>query len=584
MSTIRRRFATLVVMAAVAPLVLYGLVSVLSLRRGTRESVMTGHTNVLAEASARVAQYVDDNVALLRSVAGVLRQPDITERQQTRILTSFVLDFPEFREATLVDGAGQPLASSRLGPAAPRRLDEARANGGLHLSPIDIDEDLLPKTSVTLSIDGTPDGDRWLVGDLSLEELWRTLDRIRVGQQGFALLVDADGRLLAHGDPDSKDRVARGETLDAHPLVEALARRGGADAAPLALEYDAPNGQRVLGAGVRLPLTGWRLLLEQPTTEAYAVATRLVRLLVATIALALVFTLAWGLYSARAVVRPLDTLMGATRSLAGGNLDTRVSVAGDLELVRLGESFNTMADRLAELQAETVRQERQAMFGKVAAGLAHDLAHPVQNLGNNCRLMVRMHDDADYRETFARIAEREVGIIRRMLDDLKNLARPMALERFPVDLNRSLREAVEELATDAADAGIELALDLPAEPVVVAADLFALGRVHRNLIVNAIQATPAGGRITVSARRDGGRARATVADTGCGIEPERLSAIFDDFVTTKRRGLGLGLAISRKIVEQLGGSIGVESAVGRGTTFTLEFPSAEPVGAAAGNR
>jgi signal transduction histidine kinase len=97
--------------------------------------------------------------------------------------------------------------------------------------------------------------------------------------------------------------------------------------------------------------------------------------------------------------------------------------------------------------------------------------------------------------------------------------------------------------------------------------------VYRNLITNAIQATAAGGRVSIATVRDGDHVEISVADTGSGIPADRLSKVFDDFVTTKRRGLGLGLAISKRIVEQLDGTITVESEVGRGTSFTLRFPA-----------
>jgi signal transduction histidine kinase len=109
-------------------------------------------------------------------------------------------------------------------------------------------------------------------------------------------------------------------------------------------------------------------------------------------------------------------------------------------------------------------------------------------------------------------------------------------------------------------------------PVYIKGDLFALNRVYRNLITNALQATASGGRVAVRTRREDDHAFIEVADTGSGIPKDRLDTIFDDFVTTKKRGLGLGLAISKKVVEQLGGSIGVTSEVGGGTTFALRFP------------
>jgi signal transduction histidine kinase len=106
--------------------------------------------------------------------------------------------------------------------------------------------------------------------------------------------------------------------------------------------------------------------------------------------------------------------------------------------------------------------------------------------------------------------------------------------------------------------------------------------VYRNLITNAIQATQAGGRVTIATSRIRDVVEVSVTDTGTGIPAERLTAIFDDFVTTKKRGLGLGLAITKRIVEQLAGSISVASELGKGTTFTMRFPVAKrPVAVAA---
>jgi signal transduction histidine kinase len=145
-------------------------------------------------------------------------------------------------------------------------------------------------------------------------------------------------------------------------------------------------------------------------------------------------------------------------------------------------------------------------------------------------------------------------------------------------------EVIESMQPLAETAGITLRTELSSEPVYVEGDLFALGRVYRNLVVNAIQATAPGGLVVAAVERQNGRAQIRIYDTGCGIPPDRLQAIFEDFVTTKRRGLGLGLAITRKIVEQLGGRISVASEVGKGTTFVIDFPptSARPMAQAAG--
>ena len=176
------------------------------------------------------------------------------------------------------------------------------------------------------------------------------------------------------------------------------------------------------------------------------------------------------------------------------------------------------------------------------------------------------------RETFRRTVDRELVALRRFLDDLRHLVRPKPVERFAMDVNGSVAEIVDPMRAEGERQGIAIEAHYASERLVINGDRFALGRVYRNLITNAIQATAQGGSVTIATARAGDRVEITVTDTGSGIPPERLSAIFDDFVTTKRRGLGLGLAISKRIVEQLDGTITVASEVGRGTTFTLRFP------------
>ena len=170
------------------------------------------------------------------------------------------------------------------------------------------------------------------------------------------------------------------------------------------------------------------------------------------------------------------------------------------------------------------------------------------------------------------------------MDDLRNVVKPKPIERFAMDVNVAVAEIVESMRAEGERAGVARRGALRTdEPLVIDGDRFALGRVYRNLMTNAIQATAAGGRVTiVDGAASATASRSRVTDTGSGIPADRLAAIFDDFVTTKRRGLGLGLAISKRIVEQLDGTIAVESEVGRGTAFTLRFP-ARPIGGAGGS-
>ena len=436
------------------------------------------------------------------------------------------------------------------------------------MSPIRVDEDLLPTTvfAVPLTRLGQPAG--WLVGEFSLEEMWRMVDDIRIGAHGFALVVAPDGTLVAHGDPDKKTLVASARNMKGHPLVDL-----GSASLPASREFVDEGGQRQLAVAARIRDLGWTVIVEQPTREAYATATALQKQLLIAIGLALLLMIGVGLRFGRQFIAPIFTLKGATQAVAAGDLESRVNIATGDEFTDLGNAFNSMADRLVELQENVKRQERQAMFGRIAAGLVHDLSHPIQNIGNSTRLLMRDDVDAESREMFQRTIERELTTLKRFLDDLRNVVKPKPVERFPLEINASVAEIVESMHAEAERSGIAIETRYADGPLVIAGDRFALGRVYRNLITNAIQATEAGGRVSIATVRDGDRVQISVTDTGSGIPVERLSKVFDDFVTTKRRGLGLGLAISKRIVEQLDGTITVESEVGRGTSFTLRFPA-----------
>jgi signal transduction histidine kinase len=569
------RFALLLALAAVVPLIAYGIVSILSLQNGTRREVIQGNQNVAMRAAEEIRRYVTTNAELLKALAANLQDPSLTPTQQDRVLKNYALQIREFREISLFDETGATLATSRIGKprvdipkAAPMLVDNVSMSG------IRVDEDLLPTTLFAIHMTrlGEPSG--WLVGQFSLEEMWRTVDRIRIGEHGYALVLASNGELVAHGDPDRKAMVAQARNMSEHPLVAAL-RADHDKPGPVAGEYTGDDGEIELGVAARMAPLGWTLIVEQPTREAYGNAAVLRRQLLITISVALLAMISIGYLFGRQFIRPILALKRATQALAAGELQARVEIGTRDEFGDLGQAFNTMGDRLIELTENLKRQERQAMFGRIAAGLVHDLSHPIQNIGNSTRLLLRDDVDSESREMFRRTIERELGTLKHFMDELRNIVRPKPIERFAMDVNASVADIMESMRAEGERAGVALETHYAQGPLVIEGDRFALGRVYRNLVTNAIQATAQGGRVTISTARAGDRVAITVEDTGSGIPPEQLSTIFDEFVTTKRRGLGLGLAISKRIVEQLDGTIAVESEVGRGTKFTMRFPASD---------
>jgi signal transduction histidine kinase len=567
---IATRFALILAVAAVLPLLAYGIVSILSLQAATRESVVTGNLNVATRAAEEIRRYLVSHADILRALAAQMQDTGLDRAQQQQVLRNYVLQFGEFRELTLFDEAGALAASSRVGPprvTIPR--DVALEVDGISMSPIRVDDDLLPTTEFAVRLTRLNEPAGWLGGEFSLEEMWRMVDQIRIGSRGFALVAAPDGKLIAHGAPDKKALVAQGAKLSEHPLVGSA----GKAERPEWQEYDDPTNGRQLAVAARIPAFGWTVIVEQPTSEAYAGAIALQRQLIVAIGVALLVMVAVGWLFGRRFIAPIFTLQRGTQAIAGGDLASRVTITTGDEFSDLGNAFNQMADRLVELQEDVKRQERQAMFGRIAAGLVHDLSHPIQNLGNSTRLLLRDDVDQESRETFQRMIERELATLKRFMEDLRNVVKPKPIERFAMDINVAVAEMVESMRSEAERTQIALEAKYAPGPLTIEGDRFALGRVFRNLITNALQATEPGGSVVVTTARAGNRVEVNVTDTGSGIPADRLARIFDDFVTTKRRGLGLGLAISKRIVEQLDGTIAVESVVGRGTSFTLQFPA-----------
>src|SRR5712671_756725 len=208
------RFALLLALAAVVPLVAYGGVSILSLQRGTRQEVIQGNENVATRAAEEIRRYVTTNAELLKALAANLQDTGLTTSQQDRILKNYVLDILEFREISLFDEHNAVIATSRIGK--PRVMIPANAPplvDNVLMSGITVDEDLLPTTlfAIHLTRLGEPSG--WLVGQFSLEEMWRTVDRIRIGAHGYAMVLAPNGELVAHGDPDQKALVAQARNM-----------------------------------------------------------------------------------------------------------------------------------------------------------------------------------------------------------------------------------------------------------------------------------------------------------------------------------------------------------------------------------
>lgn len=289
---------------------------------------------------------------------------------------------------------------------------------------------------------------------------------------------------------------------------------------------------------------------------------------IACFALAIFLAAALGLWLTRTIVRRVESLRRGARRVGKGDLEARIELAGHDEFAELASSFNQMASSLAREQAALVRSQKLASIGQVAAAVAHEINNPLSVILGYAKLL---RDDPGAHADELRIIHEEARLCQRIVQELLDLARPHRLEVQPVDLADLAREAVSRLSDAGAlrDRRIEVASD---GAVVVAADAGKLRQVIANVLMNAAEATPDTGRISIDARIDHERGVLTISDDGPGIAAEVRDQIFEPFVTTKLNGTGLGLAIAHAIVDAHGGRISIASSADHGTVVSLELP------------
>ncbi len=571
MKRISTKLIILLVSAALIPLVLFGIFSIMASRATNYQSVSEGNLNVANRAADQIELYVQNGIQVLKGIAENINRTHLEPWQKETIIKNYVINFEQFHEIYLTDREGMQVATTDLGAElADRSYDPAVANamgGEVYRSGVYISDQLVPMMTISIPIIRLNEVDGSVVGVIDLINMWNLVDSIQIGQEGFAFVISKEGMLIAHGRDEAKPSVIKQEDRRQWGIVKAvLSGESGV------VTYKNEKGENVLGVCAPMKSLGWGLVIEQPTKEAYAMARRMTYQLVTLIIAFVILMTIIGLWGGRQIVRPIRELIRGTRAVSRGDLSQRVEVRTMDEFSELGRSFNHMTEELFNLQEEMRRNERAVTFGKIASGLVHDLKHPVKSIENSSRLLLKMYDDPHYRETFHRTVNREFANINRFLDDLHNLTHPIPLKPIPLNLHKVIDEAIEGYLPEAERNGVRILRQFQGDSFRISADRFAIERVIKNLILNAIEAMPQGGDLVVETKSDGQWVEIGIGDTGCGIPKERLRTIFEDYTTTKRKGLGLGLAISRKIVQDLNGTIEVESEPGNGTTFTLKFP------------
>jgi nitrogen fixation/metabolism regulation signal transduction histidine kinase len=297
------------------------------------------------------------------------------------------------------------------------------------------------------------------------------------------------------------------------------------------------------------------------------------------------FAAGLGASLASRVADPVARLTKATRQIAAGRLDVRITADTADELRRLVDDFNTMTSTLVAQRAELARTNQLKAWNEMARQVAHEIKNPLTPIQLAAEHLQRVHQDqgGPLGPVFDQCIQTVLGqvrLLRQIASEFANFAAEPHSRPELVDIP-ALIEAVIGPYRPGLAGKVQLEIDAPSGLPPVRADRVLLLRALTNLVENGIQAMPVGGTLRIAAAASNGRLTLTIADTGVGMDAEAMARAFEPYFSTKTGGSGLGLANAKRTIELEGGTISLASLRGEGTTVTVTLPEALAPGVAA---
>jgi len=456
---------------------------------------------------------------------------------------------------------------------------EAMKSGEVYYSPVRFEEvSGEPLLSIVIPVVDlrTGSNDGAILAEVRLKKIWNLISEIKTSQGQSLYIVDAKGKLVAHRNPSLVLKGIQFNVPDRNGIYNGLT---GEKAVVVVQRYKIGKEE-------------FNIVAEQDISEAFALAISLVRVTSILIVIALLATVALGYMIFKQIIEPIHNMAFTARAVSYGDLTKQVNIKRNDEIGVLGEAFNSMtiqlktlidsleqkiAERTSQLkdaQAELIRQERLATLGKVTATIAHEIRNPLATV-NTSIFSIGAAMEKNETERIKRaltLAERNIRRCDNIITELLDFTRKLEIRPSVVNIDKWVDRILDEQTFPEGiscarrfSSGVELRIDAE-----------HMRRAVINVITNAVHAMgeegSSGKEFTVETAKSENNLEIRVIDKGPGIPPELLQKIFEPLFSTKGFGVGLGLSITKDIMEKHKGGIDVRSKVGEGTTIILWVP------------
>jgi signal transduction histidine kinase len=607
-----RKYVALVAALVIAALLTSGLTELYFSYQDNKKALTRIQSEKARSAAESIDQFVNELLVQIKGVAAPPAEPGAKglDEREVNYLRLFNRE-ADVSQVSYLDASGKEclrvspfeitVRGCRRDFSNDERLVVARSQG-TYLGDVYFSRGSRPHMMMAVA-EAAP-GRGVVVAEIDLRFLGDVIARARVGSAGYAYVIDRRGRLVAHPDVNL---VLKKTSFASLPQVRAALQGGAPPESRTAITGRDNDGRKVSSAFQSIDRLGWLVFVEEPQSEAFAPVYAAIKRTVLFLILFFALAVGTSFVLARRMARPIESIQAAAAKIGSGSLNQRIEVPSHDELGALAEEFNRMAARLQESYSgleqkveERTRELATALTelddksrqleaasrhkSEFLANMSHELRTPLNAIiGFSQVLREKLFGEVnekqeEYLGDILTSANHLLALINDILDLSKVEAGHVELELAPFSLREALERGVVMVRERAMKDNVEVTLATNPDLDLVTGDERRIRQVIFNLLSNAVKFTPAGGTVDVRAAQVDGEVRVSVADTGPGIARQDHERIFEEFQQTEagvgqREGTGLGLALSKRLVELHGGRIWVDSDLGKGSTFVFTLPA-----------
>ena len=578
-----RLLFTLTMLSAL-PLIIVGLFMQSITQESISDYIKNQHSLIAHRAGNEIKLFLETPNTLLKVLLGTRDILDMNPFTQSLILNKVITEYqPIIDRIFTIDTLGNEITTSDFGPHVATYAHEEffvqTVRGKEYSSSVEFNESQEPFIIISYPIKQFGQIKGVLAAEINLKSIWDLVDEIKVGESGGAFVVSGAGQLIAH--PDKKKVIDRVEEFINLDILNDM--RQTTESSRI---FDSPEGVSMLGTFAHIEEFDWVIVIQQPIDEAFELASRMLYQVFVFVALVIVVAILLAYLLEKRITAPITTLVRGVKRYAEGDLDFRITIEKYEEIGVLAQEFNSMAASLSENQRKLRQIERLAAMSKFATLVSHEIRNPLNSMNINMQILKREMENpngnAEKKQKYFDIIVSEINRMDNLIKNFLMISRPPRFDFLPNNIHDILDAVILMHRANAEQQNVKITRQFYQKKCLANVDHDQMMQVYHNIIINALQAMPGGGDLTINTSRmriknDAGKSTAMIriefVDTGVGIPADKAGDIFEVYYTMKKTGTGLGLAIAKQIIEGHFGNIQVESKWGQGTNIIINIPS-----------